>query len=130
MEDVAVEGGDGLGIIMGTVGGDGVGILVGEVGDMVRLAVFVELLLPVFAAGGVRHLLVDLLGYSMEEIEVVLLLLRRRFGVGIVDDVGVRSSVACAHDDFAPCVELALHRGDRVREIDTCHSGKCFRVQR
>ena len=121
MEDVSVEGGDGFGIVAEAVWWERVRISVVEVGEMVVFEILIKACLPLFTAHRVGHLVMDLQGDSTEERRIGLLLWRVRLGVRVVDDVSVRSSVACAHDDFAPCVELALHGGDRVRKGNLCH---------
>ena len=98
MEDVAIEGGD-RGFAAGIVGGEGIGGLRSFVSGVMTLGVCCELLFPIGAADRVGEFGTGLLDRGSEKSRVRQLFLGGRVGVGMLDDIGMRASVAGAEDD-------------------------------
>ena len=98
MEDIAVERGDGR-FAAGIVGRDGVGGLRSFVSGVMTLGVCCELLFPIGTAGRVGEFGTGLLDRGSKKSRVRQLFLGRRVGVGMLDDIGMRASVAGAEDD-------------------------------
>ncbi len=98
MEDIAVERGDGW-FAAGIVGRDGIGGKRSFVSGIMTLGVGRELLLPIGAAGRVGEFGTGLLDRGSEKSRVRPLFLRRRIGVWMLHDIGMRASVAGTEDD-------------------------------